>query len=94
MQKALKFLSQLDSVEENGFVSRANFNAMLDMLEDQLDREAYKTMKVARKATKMPIIDSQYTISKTDELLTVNEAIIHLFEFAETADEHIDTEVI
>jgi len=33
---ALEFLAGLKDVKKNGFVSRADFNSMLDLLEDRI----------------------------------------------------------
>lgn len=47
---AINFLATKDSVKKTGFVSRADFNTLLDLLEEKLNTEANAAVEAVRSA--------------------------------------------
>ena len=91
---ALEYLQGLNSVQKSGKVTHGNFNAMLTMLENQIETCAYRAFDL-----KVPIEDEapndvNYALSDVDNLLSINNALIELFQYAKSVDESIHVRVI
>ena len=92
---ALKFLDSLES--KTGYITRANFNAMLDLLETQVGFDADDAFIVARSSANWSIDDSNDSdslLSYTDKLLSTNNAIVNLLDYAKSVDKNTQKMVI
>ena len=81
----LQFLLARESVQKNEFVSCADFNSMLDVLEGVIEMQAGITLS-----------DIQYDGlgNKKNKLFSTNSAIIGLFEFVKSVDNNLETFII
>lgn len=83
---ALEFLAGLKDVKKNGFVSRADFNSMLDLLEDRIQIDSENAVNAVRSQKELQSLEHQNSqvtngLSVNDKLLSTNNAIIYLIDF-------------
>ena len=91
---ALEYLQGLNSVQKSGKVTHGNFNAMLTMLENQIETCAYRAFDLKVPKEDEAPNDVNYALSDVDNLLSINNALIELFQYAKSVDESIHVRVI
>lgn len=71
-------------VQTNGFVSRGNFNVLLDMLEGAIERDFEKVTEYLKKSDQSSEPDSEDddSLSSVKKLEGLNSVIVDLFDFA------------